>query len=354
MPVMAAYLTTMSAKHHDPLVVQRAITSPNRPGHQLRRSITEQSPPFRQSRVHQYLHRKDRERDDRLPLPAGPPLRGSLELPRAGPLTPGGIADTGMAFWTGDDVPSANEAGTNSQRLPHNHEITQEQKEKAAAVTASLKKSLVELNAFSNATIARLDETYSSVLQRLGSLHSTIVAMKELATMSQGINERFTGESRALVGEIESQLSIYDQSTDQKKRIQDLQARIHAGRDKVGALSTRVDAVRERIEGWEKADKEWQERTRRRLKATWIIISLGVFVLMCLLVGTQYGPSSTDVNKPAELAHAIQEGKPPMESSSGNNSRSAAAMTDEVREELTRRRGLGSTQQEALRVFDEL
>ncbi|KAI0863348.1 hypothetical protein F4860DRAFT_83186 [Xylaria cubensis] len=343
MPAMAAYeyLTTMSAKHHDPLVAQRAVTSPNRPNHQLRRSITEQSPPFRQSRVHQYLHRKDRERDDR--------LRSSLELPRAGPPTSGDIVDTGMVFWTGDDVPNADEAGTN------NHEISREQKEKAAAAaTASLKKLLVELNAFSNATIARLEETYSSVLQRLGSLNSTIVLMKELAAMSQGINERFTSESRALVGEIESQLSIYDQSADQKKRIQDLQARIHAGRDKVQALSMRVDAVRERIEGWEKADKEWQERTRRRLKVTWIIISLGVFILMCLLLGTQYGQSSNDVNKPAELARAIPQGKSPMESLGRNNSRSAAAMADEVREELTRRRGPDSAQQEALRAFDEL
>ncbi|RYC54773.1 hypothetical protein CHU98_g11436 [Xylaria longipes] len=343
----------MSAKHHDPLVVQRAITSPNRPNHQLRRSITEQSPPFRQSRVHQYLHRKDRERDDRLPVSAGTPLRGSLELSRAGPLTPGGIADTGMV-WTGDDVPNADEAGTNSQRLPYNHEITREQKEKAAAATASLRKSLVELNAFSNATLARLDETYSSVLQRLGSLHSTIVALKELAAMSQGINERFTSESRALVDEIESQLSVYDQSADQKKRIQDLQARIHAGRDKVQALSTRVDAVRGRIEGWEKADKEWQERTRLRLKAIWIIISIALFVLVCLLVGAQYGPSSTDVNKPADLAPDIREGKLPMESLVGNNNKSAAVMADEVREELTRRRGPDSTEQEALRAFDEL
>ncbi|KAI0442249.1 hypothetical protein F4803DRAFT_519930 [Xylaria telfairii] len=350
---MTAYLTTMSAKHHDPLAAQRAITSPNRPNHQLRRSITEHSPPFRQSRVHQYLHRKDRERDDRLPLSAGPPLRRSLELSRAGPLTPGGIADLGMVSKAGDDVSNAEEAGTNP-RLPHNPEIAREQKEKAAMATASLRRSLVELNAFSNATIARLDETYSSVLQRLGSLHSTIVAMKELAAMSQGINERFTSESHALVGEIESQLNIYDQSAGQKKRIQDLQARIHAGRDKIQALSTRVDAVRGRVEGWEKADKEWQERTRRRLKAIWIIISIVAFVLMCLLVGAQYGPSSTDINMPAELAPGIQEGKPPMESLVGNNSKSAAAMADEIREELTRRRGPGSTEQEALRVFDEL
>ncbi|KAI0430242.1 hypothetical protein F5Y09DRAFT_308251 [Xylaria sp. FL1042] len=349
MPAMAAYLTTMAAKYPDHLT-QRAVTSSNRPNHQLRRSITEQSPPFRPSRVHQYLHRKDRERDDRLPLSAGPSGRGSLEFSRAEAATP---AHTGMAFSRGDDVHNASEAGTNSQTLLSNNETAQERKERAVATTASLRRSLIELNSFSNATIARLDETYSSLLQRLGSLRSTIAAMKELAAMSQEINESFTTESHALVHEIESQLSVYDQSADQKKSIQDLQARIHAGRDKVQALSNRVDVVRERIEGWEKADKEWQERTRRRLKVIWIIISIVAFILAILFVGAQY-TLSVDVNQLAEIAPDAQEGRPPMESLAVNNSKSAATMADEVREELTLRRAHGSVEQEALRVFDEL
>ncbi|TGJ85888.1 hypothetical protein E0Z10_g2859 [Xylaria hypoxylon] len=348
---MAAYLTTMSPKHHDPSVGQRAVTSSNRPRHQLRRSITEQSPPFKQSRVHQYLNRKDQERDDRSPLSAGPPVRDSSELPRAEAIT---SVDAGMAFWPGDDVPNAGEAGTNLQQLPSNDGIANEQKEKAAAATASLRISLVELNTFSNSTIARLDEIYSSVLQRLGSLRSTLMAMKELAAMSQEINKTFTSESRALVSEIESQLSVYDQSADQKKRIEDLQARIHAGRDKVQALSKRVDVVRERIEGWEKADKEWQERTRKRLKTVWIIISVVAFVLMFLFFGAQYAPSSVDINKSAEVAPGVPGGRPPVESLVGNSSKSAAAMADEVREELTLRRAHGSVEPEVLRVFDEL
>ncbi|KAJ2985445.1 hypothetical protein NUW58_g5525 [Xylaria curta] len=354
-PAAAAYPRTMSAKHHDPLAAERVVTSPNRPNHQLRRSITEQSPPFRQSRVHQYLLRKDRERDDRLLLSAGLLVRGSLELSRATPLTLAGITTTGMVSSTGDGVANTDESRTNLQRPPSNRDIARQHKEKAAAATAtaSLRKSLVDLNTFSNATIARLDDTYSSVLQRLGSLQNTVAAMKELAVMSQEINKSFTNESRALVSEIESQLSLCDQSADQKKRIQELQARIHAGRDKVQALSKRVDAVRGRIEGWEKANNEWQERTRRRLKAIWIIISIVAFVLMLLLVGAQYAPSSTDHHNPPELAQGIQEGKPPMGSLLGNNSKSAVAMADEVRQELTRNRA-PLADQGVLRVFDEL
>ncbi|KAI1128418.1 hypothetical protein F5Y10DRAFT_240658 [Nemania abortiva] len=350
---MAAYFTTMSAKHHDPSVLQRALTSPHRPDHQLHRSITEQSPPFRPSRVHQYLHRKDRDRDNQVPSSAGPLVRGSLELSPAGlAMTSGsGVADTGMTFQTGDNIPNAGEALINVQRLLNSDEIAQEQKEKAAVAAASLRKSLVELNAFSNATIARLDETYSSVLQKLGALQSTIVAMKELAAMSQEINESFTSESQALVTEIESQLSVYDQSADQKKRIEDLQARIHAGRDKVQALSKRVDLVHERIEGWEKADKEWQERTRKRLKAIWIFISVVAFILTFFFLGAQYAPTSTGTDGLDVLAPKTQGEPAMMNNLVKNNSKSAAAMADEVREELARRRG---HEQEVLRVFDEL
>lgn len=172
--------------------------------------------------------------------------------------------------------------------------------------------------------------------------------------MSQEINESFTSESHALVSEIESQLDAYDQSADQKERIQDLQARIRAGRDKVQALSKRVDIVRGRVESWEKADREWQERTRRRLKVIWIFISIVLFILVILFVGAQYALPSADINKPAELGPGMQEEEKlaMMESLTRNSSRSAvAAMTDEVRQELARRRG---DEQEVLHVFDEL
>ncbi|KAI1118943.1 hypothetical protein F5Y14DRAFT_398239 [Nemania sp. NC0429] len=346
----SSYIATMSAKHHDLAVVQRTVTSPHRPNHQLRRSITEQSPPFRQS-LHQYLHRKDRERDDRLPQSAGPRTPGSLELPRA---EVGAATDTSMAFWTGDELPNAKETGTNLQQSPHDHIAReQKQKQKAMAATASLQKSLVELDTFSNATIARLDETYSSVLDRLSSLQSTIVSMKELAAVSQELTESFTSESQTLISDIESQLSAYDQSADQKKRIQDLQARIRAGRDKVQALSKRVDVVRGRVESWEKADKEWQERTRRRLKVIWIFISVLLLILVFLFVGAQYALPSADINKRTEPGPGLQGEKLAMMETPNENksSSAAAAMADEVRQELARRRG---NEQEVLHVFDEL
>lgn len=69
-------------------------TSPQRPGYQLSRSISEASPPLKhhrhQNRLHQRRH-QDRN-SDRLPPFAATtlqmPLRGSLDLPRSEGVTP--------------------------------------------------------------------------------------------------------------------------------------------------------------------------------------------------------------------------------------------------------------------------
>lgn len=191
--------------------------------------------------------------------------------------------------------------------------------------------------------------------------------MKELAQMSQDTKESFTSEVAALVSDIQSQLAVYDQSEEQKQRILDLQARIHAGCDKVETLSKRVDTVRERIEDWERADKEWQERTRKRLKVLWVFISVIAVVLMFVYFGAQYASSSVDINKLGNKSTPVlapqqqqqtqqQSGRPPMGSllDNANSSKSAATLAEEVREELARRRDHEAVEQEVLRAFDEL
>jgi hypothetical protein len=125
-------------------------------------------------------------------------------------------------------------------------------------------------------------------------LQSTIIALKELAGMSHETNASFKKESAELVGEISAQLDSFGQFEDQEGRIESLKGRIHAGREKISVLGGRVDTVRERIEGWERADREWQERTRRRLKAMWVVTSTVVFVLVLFLVSAQYVPASVE------------------------------------------------------------
>lgn len=233
-------------------------------------------------------------------------------------------------------------------------EVLREQREKFALRIAGLRRSLGELNSFSTATMGRLDDTYYAVLEKLSTLQSTIIGLKELAGMSLELNETFKKESQGLFSELEEQTNSFGQFDDQQKRIEELQGRIHTGRDKVEALSKRVDVVRERIEGWERADKEWQERTRKRLKIIWIIMSIMVFSLILILVGAQYAPSSEQVPALSDLASRVGNGESSLREMAGNQSISVASMIDEVRDVLNSRRSNNSTEDDVFRAFDEL
>lgn len=112
--------------------------------------------------------------------------------------------------------------------------------------------------------------------------------MKELAIMARATNENFAKESEELVRDIQRQVDSVGQFDEQENKIKLLQSRIYQGRTRIQELSERVDIVRERVEGWERADKEWQERTRKRLKVIWIIMSVIFFAMILLFLSAQY------------------------------------------------------------------
>jgi hypothetical protein len=150
----------------------------------------------------------------------------------------------------------------------------------------------VELNTLSNNTTRRLDNTYYSVLEKLSLLNNTIASLKELATLTRELNDEFTNESHQVVEEIETQLHGFDNFQVQEQKIVELEQRIEAGRQKTQFLGHRVEAVKDRIERWEKIEGEWQQRTRKTLKILWAVTAF-IFVLIVGLVAFQYTPSRT-------------------------------------------------------------
>ncbi|KAI0842022.1 hypothetical protein F5Y06DRAFT_292845 [Hypoxylon sp. FL0890] len=352
------------SKNQDLDLLKPALTSPQRPRHQVKRSITEISSPIKLPRYHHLHHlhqRKDRDNDDHNPLSVTPMLqipRSSVELPRSEGTTPYANPELGLRFGmvnsASEDALRSAGSTTPQPASMSQEEVLREQREKAASRIAGLRKSLIELSSASTMTTRRLDETYYAALEKLSMLQGTVVALKELAGMSQELSENFEAESQALVSELEQQADSFGQFDDQQKRIEELQGRIREGRSKVEALSKRVDIVRERIEGWERADMEWQERTRKRLKIMWIITSVVIFSLILLFVGSQYTPSSEDISTPTITASNNEYGRPDISELAGNTSQSVAAMADEVRQVLSTRKDDQSTQDNVFRAFDEL
>lgn len=159
------------------------------------------------------------------------------------------------------------------------------------ALCSGLKKSFIDLATFSANTTNTLDQTYYSVLEKLTSLRKTIVALKGLAVASANTNDGFVTESQSVLSEAQAQLDAFGHFDEQEERVRALQERIQGGRERIGALSTRVDVVRQKVERWERADREWQEKTRRRLKAVWGLVLGAALVLLLLYVGAKaYGP----------------------------------------------------------------
>lgn len=159
---------------------------------------------------------------------------------------------------------------------------------------SGLQRSLAELESFASATTKQLDDTYYSFLEKLSALQNTVAALRELSEQSRQLNNSFETEADDVVTDITAQLESFGQFEDQQQRIESLQTRIHAGRERIASLSERVDSVSERIERWERADWEWQEKTRKRLKAFWVATSVVVFLVLALFVGSQYLPETLE------------------------------------------------------------
>jgi hypothetical protein len=148
------------------------------------------------------------------------------------------------------------------------------------------------LNTLSNITTRRLDTTYYTVLEKLSTLQYTIMSMKELATLTRQQNKDFKTESEEVVKDITVQLDGFEGFDDQQKRIENLQERVKEGRQRIKALGGRVDVVKDRVESWERAEGEWQDKTRKRMRILWILMSVCVAAFLALVV-FQYTPART-------------------------------------------------------------
>jgi len=175
--------------------------------------------------------------------------------------------------------------------------------------------------------------------------------MKELAALTREIHKDFQSEAAEIVNDISTQLDGFEDFEEQEKTIQSLQERVDAGRAKVKLLARRVDFVRGRVEGWEKAEEEWQEKTRKRLKIFWIFVSI-IGAIVLLLAVFQYTPANTTVTTPSPTGNTtgLLGVAPGLEML---QNQSSPKNTENVFERL-KQEDVRLPEDPRLRVFDEL
>ncbi|KAG4035733.1 hypothetical protein MFRU_001g05010 [Monilinia fructicola] len=181
----------------------------------------------------------------------------------------------------------------NNERRPLKEGELEAEKEKGVMMTKELRTSLTDVNVVADNTTRHLDATYYSVLQKLGDLRKTIGSLKELAVMTRHLNDEFNTEGEGLVQESRAQLEGFEEFEAQEQKIKALEKRVKEGRDTIDTLSGRVDVVRKRVKGWEQAEQEWQDKTRKRLKMMWVLMSICATLFLAIVI-LAYMPSRTN------------------------------------------------------------
>jgi hypothetical protein len=219
---------------------------------------------------------------------------------------------------------------------------------------SELRNSLLNLNTLSNNTTMRLDTTYYSILEKLSVLQNTISSMKELAGMTKNLNNEFKEEGEEVISEVRRQLNAFEGFDHQEKRISALQARVQKGRDQIRVLGKRVEVVGTRVEGWEKAQFEWQERTRKRLRYLWVIISIFpvIFIASVVFQNSPTKPNGDGVLNTTNGSNL--GGKIPDFEQIQNESIALKQRTKETLDGLQNMDGGIAEEAPRLKIFDEL
>ncbi|CAG8979974.1 hypothetical protein HYALB_00010743 [Hymenoscyphus albidus] len=278
--------TSYSSKHI------HATTSPTRPRHQVTRSISEFSafPKLHRQRHHHHphvsRHHKDKEREKEGFQSADANSQSvNADTGMMSDVTPSESRDASRRT---SFLGTGGEDGDGRERVKEGEVLDEMERGEQRAI--ELRNAILNLNTLSNNTTMRLDNTYYAVLEKLSVLQNTITSMKELATMTRNLNEEFKAESEEVVNEVRGQLEAFEGFESQEKKIFGLQERVREGRDKIEILGGRVDVIRQRVESWEKREFEWKERTRRRLRLLWAIISIAAVIFLLRFLFS-YSPS---------------------------------------------------------------
>lgn len=131
-----------------------------------------------------------------------------------------------------------------------------------------LRSSLNTLSALANNVMRQLDNSYYSLLEKIGTLRATIGLLQELSIASRQTNDDFNIEVVGLEQDIRRQIDAFGAFESQQSRIEELESRIKSGQSKAQSLSERLEAARQRVELWERRENEWQAKTSSRASAS--------------------------------------------------------------------------------------
>lgn len=218
---------------------------------------------------------------------------------------------------------------------------------------SGLRQSLTELSSFSAETTRQLDQTLYALQEKTSGLQIMVKALKDLAQASCDLQVGFDTAARELETDIMEQLRGIGHFESQQSTIETLQSRIHLGRQTADKLAARVDVVRKQVEGWERADRAWQEKTRKRFRITWAALSILACIVGLLFMAFSYH-SRGAAQEDSGARGAWRNTTPEFKAHHHGVEQALATNNNADRAETTRAWEAPLADDEPLRIFDEL
>ena len=187
------------------------------------------------------------------------------------------------------------------KKLMHMASVTQKDvdhmKARSVEAEAELRRRLDDLGQISTDITRRLDYTYYSLLERLGSLVSTIHSFQSLSKQSRSLVEGFEKEAGSLDADIKRRVGKFkDVFGERDLRVTDLERRGAKAMNKAEQLGNRLECARIAVEAWEKRESEAVRARARIWKGTWFTF-IGVVGVIMMLVAWKGWCSGVDAVK---------------------------------------------------------
>ncbi|RKF64424.1 hypothetical protein OnM2_019104 [Erysiphe neolycopersici] len=165
---------------------------------------------------------------------------------------------------------------------PGEHHV---EREWSSNYVSELHDAVTDLQDVSATINKRLDDTYYSILEKLSSLQSTIISLKDLASKTRQLNVRLVSECHKVSYDSNRQLDCFESFQDQVTRIKQLKKRVDLGRQRFLCLIDRVKHVKKRVEGWEIDERQWRKTSKKRMKIFWsFLVGILAFTLLLFLL----------------------------------------------------------------------
>jgi len=130
----------------------------------------------------------------------------------------------------------------------------------------------------------RLDDTYYALLERLGTLRSTVSALQKLYNGIEHGRKEFEGQTKELGSRTKGQLDEFGGFQAQGREIDGLVARLEKGRMKAKEVEKRLEGIRGRLEKWDERERENTKVRKRRWGIFWTVIGLLVGLLLAIAI----------------------------------------------------------------------